>query len=267
MPVTAHARAAFSLIELLVIVAIIALLAAILLPSLSRARAQAKEVTCATSLRTWAQAFYLYANEYNGTLPHTDDRARNEPPDAHDPDHPEHECCYIDRLPPLLSRRPWRDHPDGAKPTGDIWQCPRAIPLPDAAYSPKYQPSVVGYHSYAMNSYLEHDFQFGLPDGAEPYPSFLQLNRCRAPLKTLLMFEQTLDPERGYDQQGGHPMAGRYTAEDARALSERHPHVQGRLGGNVIMIDGHLEWRDDLWDESLGNPRVPSRDDLTWFPY
>jgi hypothetical protein len=62
-------------------------------------------------------------------------------------------------------------------------------------------------------------------------------------------------------------MAGRYTAEDARALTERHAHIGGGLGGNVIMLDGHRQWRNDLWDESLGNPRIPSENDLTWFPY
>ncbi len=258
---------AFSLIELLVVVAIMGVLASVLLPSLSRARDRTREVTCATNLRTWGHAFHLYANDYNGTLPHTDDRARNRPADVHDPNHPEHECCYIDVLPPLLGRRAWRDFDEGEKPTDDIWQCPMARPLDDTAYSPQYQPSRTGYHSYAMNSYLEHDFPFGLPEGMEPYPSFLKLERCRWPSVTLLMFEQTLDPKRGYGQQGGHTMAGRFTAEDARALAERHPRGRQGLGGNVIMIDGHHEWRNDLWDESLGNPRIPERHDRTWFPY
>jgi len=260
-------RFGFTLIELLVTLAIIGLLASILLPSLSRARAYAREMACATNLRTWGQAFHLYANDYSGTLPHTDDRTRNHTPGEYDPKHPEHECCYIDVLPPLMGRRPWRDFPDGRKPCDDIWQCPQAEPLPDSAYSPKFQPSVEGYHSYAMNSYLAHDFKFGRPAGRDPYPSFLQLGRCQAPSVTLLMFEQTLDPARGSGQTGGHPKAGRYTAENARALSERHAHVRAQLGGNVIMIDAHLEWRDDLWDESLGEPQIPEPNDLTWFPY
>jgi prepilin-type N-terminal cleavage/methylation domain-containing protein len=267
MPVDRTPRSGFSLIELLVTVAVMALLVSILVPSLAMARSHAREIVCATNLRTWGQAFHLYANDYHGTLPHTDDRARNHPPDVHDPDHPEHECCYIDVLPPLLSRRAWREFPEGSKPRGDIWQCSEARPLPDTAYSSEYEPSMKGYHSYAMNSYLEHDFPFGLPPGAKPYPSFLQLQRCRAPSRTLLMFEQTLDPKRGYGDHGGHSMAGRYTAEDARALSERHPHGRSGLGGNVTMLDGHLEWRNDLWDETLSNPRVPAADDLTWYPY
>jgi len=258
------APGSFTLIELLVVVSVLGVLLAVLLPCLARARSIAKEVACATNLRTWGQAFHLYAGDHEGTLPHTDDRARNRPADVYDPAHPEHEYCYIDLLPPLIGRRAWRDFPGGSKPVGDVWQCPEAKPLPDSAYSPDYQPSVQGYHSYAMNSYLEHDFEFGQ---YKPYPSFLKLSSCRAPARTILMFEQTLDPQQGYGQQGGHPLAGRYTAEDARAFTERHAHLRGGLGGNVVMLDGHREWRNDLWDESLGNPRIPSEHDLTWFPH
>lgn len=55
---------AFTLIEVLVVVAILALLMAILLPSLSRARDRAKTIACAANLRTTAAAlnYYLMAN-------------------------------------------------------------------------------------------------------------------------------------------------------------------------------------------------------------
>jgi len=55
----------FTLIEVLVVVAIIALLVAILLPSLKRAREQARIVQCAARLRVIGQAlvFYLQAND------------------------------------------------------------------------------------------------------------------------------------------------------------------------------------------------------------
>lgn len=142
----------FTLVELLVVLAVVSLLMSILLPALRRARAKGREIVCAANLRTWGNAFYIYANDNDHTLPHTDDRARNRPEDVYSPDHPEHECCYIDLLPPLMGRHPWRDFPEGSKPTGDIWQCPVAKPLPDSAYSPRYKPSLKGYHSYAMNS-------------------------------------------------------------------------------------------------------------------
>ncbi|GMU24100.1 MAG: hypothetical protein AMXMBFR13_41770 [Phycisphaerae bacterium] len=55
-------RSAFTLIEVLVVVAIIALLVAILLPSLSRARQQARSAMCLSNMRSMAMAVHLYAN-------------------------------------------------------------------------------------------------------------------------------------------------------------------------------------------------------------
>jgi len=59
-------RRGFTLIELLVVVAIIAMLIAILLPSLSKARAQAKEVKCRAQLRDLGLGVLAYAAEERG---------------------------------------------------------------------------------------------------------------------------------------------------------------------------------------------------------
>lgn len=257
---------AFTLVELLVVIAVIAILAGLLLPTLSKARARAMEVRCAANLRNWGQAFYLYASDYNDYLPHADDEGRNDPPFTYDPKHPEHECGYVDVLPPYMGLPPWRSFPNGHKPAGGVWQCPLARVLPDSAYGSSFKPSVQGYHSYVMNSYLEQDFLFGLPFGAPLQPSFLKLDLCTATSKTILMFEQTLNPSQGYGQAGGFTIAGCYTAEDARAEGDRHPH-NGGLGSNVLYLDGHVDWRNDLWNRVLVNPRIPTRGDLTWFPY
>ena len=252
---------------MLAAVGIIGLLLGMLLPSLGAARRISLQTTCAANLYSWGKALHLYTADNNSTLPHTDDRARNPIPGTYCPDHPEHEYCYIDLLPPLMGHQAWRDYLPGQKPTDGIWQCPAASVLSDSAYGSGYVPSSEGYHSYAMNSYLEQDFEYGLPVGATLRPSFLDLVRCTAPSKTLFMFEQTLDPSCGYGQAGGLATAGRQTAEDARALGERHPHRSGKLGANVLMLDGHMDWRNDLWDKTRRNPRVPKRGDLTWFPY
>jgi prepilin-type N-terminal cleavage/methylation domain-containing protein len=64
-----HFSKAFTLIEVLVVVAIIALLVAILLPSLSRARLQARTVQCQTNVRSVLNAFLMYSVENRGRLP------------------------------------------------------------------------------------------------------------------------------------------------------------------------------------------------------
>lgn len=257
--------AGFTLVELLAVIAVVLLLFALLVPATQKAYSVAQEKACAANLRSWGTAFLLYAGDHEGCLPHPDGRERNASPGAPDPAHPEHEQGYVDVLAPYLGERPWRDYAEGQKPTRGIWQCPCARPLPDEAYD--YAPSREGCFSYAMNSYLAHDFLFGLPWNAELQPSFLRLSKCATPARTILMFEQTLDPRQGYGQEGSLKTAGRFAAEDARALTERHAHSQGGLGSNVLYLDGHVGWRNDLWDESLRNPRIPDRGDPTWFPY
>ena len=62
-------RTAFTLIELMIVVAIIAVLIAILLPSLNRARQQAYQVKCAANLRGIGVGILYYVNDHNGYLP------------------------------------------------------------------------------------------------------------------------------------------------------------------------------------------------------
>ncbi len=62
-------RAGFTLIEVLVVVAIIALLVAVLLPSLSRAREVVRVASCAANMRTAAMGVSYYAQKYNDAYP------------------------------------------------------------------------------------------------------------------------------------------------------------------------------------------------------
>lgn len=60
---------AFSLIELLVVVAIVALLAALLFPVLASAKRQAHRTACISNLRQTGLALGLYQTDSNGMLP------------------------------------------------------------------------------------------------------------------------------------------------------------------------------------------------------
>lgn len=69
-PLRARSRlAAFTLIELLTVIAVIGILAAILIPVTSRVRASAKQSKCGANLRTVHQGFNLYAADNKGFYP------------------------------------------------------------------------------------------------------------------------------------------------------------------------------------------------------
>lgn len=66
-------RRAFTLLELLIVIAIIAILAALLFPVFARAREAARKATCSSNLRQVGLALEMYVQDYDETLPDNDD--------------------------------------------------------------------------------------------------------------------------------------------------------------------------------------------------
>jgi len=69
-PFSGTVLAGFTLVEMLVVIAVIAILAALLLPSLTRARERANAITCLNNTRQLVMAVFLYVDDHEGALPY-----------------------------------------------------------------------------------------------------------------------------------------------------------------------------------------------------
>ena len=72
-----HSPPGFTLIELLVVIAIIAILAALLLPSLAKAKQKAQGIMCMNNHKQLLLAWRMYVDDNRDTLPFASEDERN----------------------------------------------------------------------------------------------------------------------------------------------------------------------------------------------
>jgi prepilin-type N-terminal cleavage/methylation domain-containing protein/prepilin-type processing-associated H-X9-DG protein len=114
---------AFTLVELLVVIAVISILAAMLLPTLARTKDKAGATCCLNNLKQWGLATQLYTVDNDDFLP---PEGKPTPLDS-DLSNPAYQAWYI-QLPELLrlsryADADWRKDPS-VDPDKSIWICP-----------------------------------------------------------------------------------------------------------------------------------------------
>src|SRR5208282_6446815 len=114
------AARAFTLVELLVALAVIAILAALLLSALHRAKATAQAAECRNNLRQWGTATHLFAADHDDYLPPEGKSA----PTEDDLSDPSYQAWYI-QLPNQMNLPRYRDMPWRTnwliQPESSIW--------------------------------------------------------------------------------------------------------------------------------------------------
>ncbi|MEP0843236.1 MAG: type II secretion system protein [Phycisphaerae bacterium] len=211
---------AFTLIEVLVVVAIIALLVSILIPSLDAARKQSRTVVCQSNLRSLMVGFMTYAAETRGYLP-----GCSEDTDA--------DWLGLSNKNKLNPNLPPRQPEDGTifKHVGrqkHIYRCPD---------DDQYRDTSLGFYSYttctlfsganAANVGVAH-YRLGAPGDPLNYHKTDHRANMR-PNVAMVIIEEDLDwyllncNNSAWDNCDG--------------VTQRHP----RKRGNVACIDGHVQ--------------------------
>ena len=98
-------------------------------------------------------------------------------------------------------------------------------------------------------------------------PSFLKVTQIRNPSRLILLFDQLLDPEKGYGGKKYNATAGKYCGSYPKAFSARHANPGGLLGGYILYCDYHVGWKSSVWKpEWPDDLEVPPLGDRDWFP-
>lgn len=127
-------RAAFTLVELMVVVAITASLGGILLTAIGIARGAARRVACLNNLRQVGMAAVAYADEHDGLLPAEGNKGARRP--AASP-------AWFYRLPPYLGMA-------DVNRRNSVFQCPSFHAF-DPSHFDHASPK-----SYKLNGYLDN---------------------------------------------------------------------------------------------------------------
>jgi prepilin-type N-terminal cleavage/methylation domain-containing protein len=148
-------RKGFTLVELLVVISVIAVLMAILLPSLGRAKRQAQFVACKANLKSYGLLAVMYADDNNSKMPNAWTSFYNQRTYRNEP----HRYCRWHNPDWDLVENPQYAGPFWPYLKGkDIHICP-SFPTLAKAFGTRHPEHVATVpirtnYNYAMNSYL-----------------------------------------------------------------------------------------------------------------
>lgn len=223
MPALIRRRSAFTLVELLVVIGIIAMLIAILLPALGKARADANRTKCLANLRSMQISQALYAAENRGYLV----RAGF----SHGGAHAKPEVAWFTILQRYGSNKLLPRCPSDTSPH---WEDDGGVPVSGTGPTAQYRLT-----SYGINDFLEASMNAG---------KYVKMNHVRRTSATIQFLEMA---HVGEFAGADHPHIDDWSATNPFSTASRQLQV-GAHGGkrplnkrtavaNYGFLDGHAE--------------------------
>ena len=217
----------FTLIELLIVIAIIAILAAILLPALQQGRKRGQMISCASNLSQCGKQVQLYLNDFSN-MP----RDCNKVGSSLKAGVPFILQKLYGHHKTLKRGTDWNANQNRMIMINTPWICPdmtenAASPDRGAAhiYAVSYARAMMSFVEMVNQSLTEYKYpKYG---GRPRY----YVNRCKRPARLLLFADHNLYDGAIYDE-------GRFIyGHNQCAVSFRHP----KYNANCLMGDGHVE--------------------------
>ncbi|MFM1866927.1 MAG: hypothetical protein RL591_335 [Planctomycetota bacterium] len=273
---------AFTLVELLLVIAVIAIVVSLVLSGLSLIQTRAREAKSMSNMRQWGTGFISYAHDHEGRLPWEGLKEPNQIPV-----NLAQRSWWANAVPPYVGELSYSDYETDLA-SGST----NAIPLPandssifidPAAESPDPQLSdeefrgwVGGgkrfYFNYAPNAELNNKLDDLITSELDRRTRLSSLGQ---PGVTVIMLElrsvQRELESAGFSDPAMHPfwneLLNRHMG-DWQRFAARH-----RGGGHMLFGDGHVEWRDNQASSTAANGQFVNdnsldhnKPDLIWDP-
>jgi len=222
---------AFTLLEMLVVIAIIAVLAALLVGGVSRAKLAAQRVACMNNLKQWGYATHLYAHDSEDALPRESavDGINSWEMTAY----PTNSDVWYNVLaetasvPTMASYAQTPSSQQDFYANGKIFHCPGARFSPVSATYPNF--------SLAINSKLMRDFEDRTAPSEGPRTNTWagKLGEIKVPDRTALFLDNGIPGEERLCS-----FQSAYTGQP-KAFASQFPGRHNR-GGNILFVDAHV---------------------------
>ena len=243
-PTRPRTSRAFTLIELLVVIAIIAILAALLLPALSKAKAKAHTIVCASNMKQWSTALVMYEGDNNDAITFFAENYA-------DYDMP---FCF-DILAPYVAKQTGSNYLYISDVyTWEMRKCPGGSygrdpfnTAPDSSISQTTWNCWIGINYGPYGHPLSGPFFYRIDSRGKANPP-LKVSRIRKPADALAfmdtLFYYVYSPaERNYYftvDMTGDGMLDSFNAYPGWPFNHARPTVHN-FGANVGLLDGHVE--------------------------